>query len=190
MEQQAALLGRQVMVEAISTGRSLYETMAGLARFEISSIGVPIFFGAASCLVDAYQALKEANLTLEQASTRPSDFMGFGGSMMRVEMVNAFVKNEGQCLGEMLSKLCIVVASHRAKLNFAPQAIVGASLQQPKAPEPIDVRIVSMPGRVSQQTVTRDDDMEIIGTTVIERDIPLEGLPTGAIDENMSVQGL
>lgn len=124
--------------------------------------------GAVSYLMLVYGSLERAGLVPQYADEDLNRFMHAGGAVMAAAFTQRYALKDGPWISSRLSAMVGIVNEHRAKLNFVAPVV---AKQAPPAPAaPIEVRVVGMPERVTESSVTYDAEGNIKSTKQTEKD--------------------
>lgn len=158
--------GETAFRDTLKNGGCLAALLNELARNQTQQTQ-DIFAGAVSDLLATYVAVRSAGLAPQSADSEIDAFLQSPASVMAAQLTQKLSKADhspwaNSCLSAMVS----AVSTHRDKITWpAPTAVA------PAAPEPIAVRVVGMPDRVTETAVTYDTKTgDIKSTTQTERD--------------------
>jgi hypothetical protein len=119
--------------------------------------------GGLLVMLESLAKLRKAGADLSVGrDEQAAEFLRKGHATMQLEMMNA----AGDDLGWRVRAIADTLADYRAWFKRAEVI----EHHRKSAPEATPVQVVSMPDRVTHQTVQRDSDGEIISTTQIQRD--------------------
>lgn len=125
-----------------------------------------IVAGSITCLLTIYVAVRDAGHTLRFKDADLDEFMQSPGSVMAAAItLRSGRRDGGAWLSSRLSAITHVVNLHREKMTFNEPVATAAAV-----PEPLTVRVVGMPDRVTETNVTYDAKGNIASTSQTERD--------------------
>lgn len=144
-------LGFIAMAETIESGGDIHKQMSDFANHEGTDSDV--FTGALSCLCDVAVSARNAGIRIENTSQQANYFINASRVKMQIE-----ARREVAYVG----MLADVAHALRPFLRFkaAPEPTV----------RPIDVRVTSLPARITQTIVDRDSDGMIVTAHQVEKD--------------------
>jgi hypothetical protein len=164
MNSELRTLGETRMQEAINAGEDLAELLQSLCNNRQTH--PDLFSGAVAILVACYQSARTAGMEVTSCDPTMASFMSRSMSSMVVELMFSLKSADGDLQGRQLSELVSSVNQLRSRgVRWDPAKPV----VQPV--EPLAVRVVSMPDRVTTTEVRRDGKTsQIIGSTQTEAD--------------------
>jgi hypothetical protein len=125
-----------------------------------------ILTGSVSYLLTTYLKLRDANLAPRFVDEELDQFMQAPATAMAATLTQKMSRRGTEAwVSSRLTAMVHTVNLHREKLTF-PEPVAIA----PAPPEPIAVRVVGMPDRVTESSVKYDADGNIKSTTQTERD--------------------
>jgi hypothetical protein len=159
-------LGYRRFIEAIRSGEDLYKILTQLSATRTTQVGGELFAGAIACLLDTYHSLCEASYKPTNEDRELQEFLVGGRARVAVDISRGLNGGDLHQLAKRLSALVDVVSALRGKLTWRqPEPAL------PAKPEPLDVRVVAMPDRVTSTTIHRAaESMEVTGSTQIQVD--------------------
>ena len=155
-------LGYRAFVETLMTGGDIAALLNEQAQR--GKAGNDSFIGAVSALGKIFIQVREAGHALpifEDTAVR--NFVSLGQASLS-DLLNFHTQSRSPKLSAVLSAMVLAVHTHRA-------AVTVAAPQPPAQPDPLPVKIVSMPDRVRESTIERDKNGNIDKATQIERDV-------------------
>lgn len=154
-------LGQSRMEEALSRNENIGDVLTNL--FSLSSRWY--LAGATSFLVECYQKARDAGLNPPVFDVEMATFISGTSSLMRIDLNESLNGTDNAMKAKQLTELASAVHWLRARgLTWSTHAT-------PQRPAPIDVRITGLPARITETKVFRDENLEITGTTLLERDV-------------------
>lgn len=157
---QDKALGELRMREAIDKNEDLGEVVTSLLK--CSNVGY--LFGAVGFLVGCYQASRDAGMVWTAFDESMASFVSATKTQMAIDLSESLNGSDPDLKASQLSELVSAISLFRSQgAVWTPGAV--------QRPEPLEVRISSLPTRIMETTVSRDTDMEIIKTTQIEQDV-------------------
>lgn len=166
----AFLLGFERMMDAIKHGEKLLEVLLSFKKHSNRDMGEKMFSGALSCLVATHLRLREAGWVSNCKDPGLHQFINGSkarlSSDLELSLRSSGAKNILQCF-DQLFVLCSAVSQTKQYANFPIKRGGEGTAVQPMA-----VRVVAMPERITEMTVERDDNMEIKSTTQRQFDAP------------------
>ena len=155
-----ATLGFQRMMDAIRTDEALFDVLCGLMVNKDASVGARLAGGGLLCIVDCYCAMRGVGMTVTCANPALQPFMDGSKGRIMCEVEQGCGALDQALIQAQLKALCSAVSQVRKQISFSvtvPEAV--------KA-EPLSVRIVGMPERITSQSIERDPGtLEIVSTT-------------------------
>ena len=153
-------LGQLRMHEAISGNEDLGKVLTGLMKGSIPGH----LFGAVGFLVGCYHAARAAGMVWTAFDDGMSQFVNATRTQMSIDLSESLNGADQDLKGRHLSELVSAISLFRSQ---------GAvwTLVEAQRPEPVEVRISSLPARIVETTVTRDDELEIVKTTQVGQDV-------------------
>ena len=155
-------IGANAAAEAMFSGR-INECVTTLIEARRTG-NAALHAGGKALLLETLSALRKAGADLgEGRDAQAADFLRSGNATIQAELLTA--TPEG--LEWRLLAIGEAIATHRAWLK---NATITETPPKPAATGPTPVQVVSMPDRVSVQSVERDKEGEITSTTTLQKD--------------------
>lgn len=168
------IAGYRAMCESISSGKNIVDFLNLNAKLCDHPDSADMFGGAVACLKRVFLSLRDAGLDIPTFKDELINaFLAEPDNVMTMVLTNGLAFDRPR-VGEQLGAMACVVQLHRARVSFQEQPVI--HIEAPTAPtaptaqQPMLVHVVTMPQRITHQTVERDDNDEIISTTKIEKD--------------------
>lgn len=158
--------GFRVMRSAIKNGEDLQQTLNELIGDGKVKAAHDFYSGALTNLLDSFIALRSVGRVPKYKDATVQKFMHSERHQMVAKLVPLLSAREANG-DQLLKAMCKVVADHRDWLQFRDEDPLPTV---EKADPILKVEVVSLPTRVMTQTVHRDENMEITGTTTTEID--------------------
>jgi hypothetical protein len=157
--------GERALRDTLSSGGDVAKLMTDLYRNQTAGTS-DLFSGCASSLLQVYVAVRDADLAPHYDDADLDGFLHSPEAVMAATLTQKLAQADaGPWLSSRLTAITAAVVAVREKLTFhTPLAIA------PAPPEPIAVRVVGMPDRVTESSVKYDADGNIKSTTQTERD--------------------
>ena len=155
-------LGYKAAAETITTGGSIHALLTDLSDFTEGT--AEFFAGATSCALQSFVKLREAGLIAHHKDAELDAFIHAPGSVMALTLQRNLIKHTKGGETRMVDQLwilCDSIKQHQSKISFP-----AAQLSTPS----MDVRIVSLPDRMTSSMVERNDRGEIVQTRQLEQD--------------------
>lgn len=166
-------MGMTAFRDTLTSGGDIASLLGDL-YINSTSTTTDIFVGAVSSLLAAYVNVRAAGLAPHVEDTDLDKFLHGAGSAMAASLTQKMAQvldsrtddAANRWMEVRLSAMVRAVVAHRDRITWpAPTAAA------PAAPEPIAVRVVGMPDRVTETAVTYDTKTgDIKSTTQTERD--------------------
>lgn len=157
--------GAAAFSDTLTSGGCVAKLLNDLSRNQTAQTA-GIYSGAVSCLLGTYLAVRDAGYKCKSTDPEIDAFLQSPGSVMAAALTQKFAQADGgEWLSVRLSALVAEVVSRREKISRAPAAAA------PPAPEPLAVRVVGMPDRVTETSVKYDGSGNIKSTVQTESDV-------------------
>ena len=160
------ILGYARMAEAIRSREDLSALVGKLFSQRENPSDTALFAGAVACLVEVYGAAVDAGYRARTTDRQAQAFLSGGRARIAVDLTCALNDGDTQLLAQRVGALCSVATQLRGKVAF--------TLAQDRAeipPEPLAVRVESLPKRITTAEIFRDSEtLEIIKTVHTEVD--------------------
>jgi hypothetical protein len=152
--------GARALCDTLKSGGDVAKLMNDLYRNQ--TVGTSdIFSGCASSLLRVYVAVRDADLAPHHDDADLDGFLHSPHTVMAATLTQKFSQADaGPWLSARLTAMTATVVAARDKLTF----------HDPAPPEPIAVRVVGMPERITEAAVKYDAAGNITSTTTTERD--------------------
>lgn len=153
-------LGQLRMQEAINGNEDLAKVLNVLLKCSNSGH----LFGAVGYLVSCYHAARAAGWAWNAFDEGMSAFVNATQTQMSIDLMESLNGTDQELKGRQLSELVSAINLFRLQgAVFTPGEV--------RRPDPLEVRISSLPARITETTVARDDEYEIVKTTQVEQDV-------------------
>ena len=155
-----AALGFERMMDAIRTGEVLFDVLRGLMANKDAAAGAKLAGGGLMCIIECYAAMRASGMTVTCPNASLQSFMDGSRGRIICEIVQGCGAVNQSLLQLHVAALCSAVSQVRKQISFSDAV--------PKAinVEPLPVRLVSMPERITTMSVARDPEtLEITSTT-------------------------
>jgi len=148
--------------EAVASGENIAHALAKLCGLRSPSLVLE-----ACAQLGAYvQAARSAGIAIPCNDPGMKRFIGLPPIAMTMELSEA-VAADGKLAGRQAAELLYVVSKLR------DSGVTWSAAEMVKS-EPVDVRIIESPARITTTTVVRDENQEILSTVQIAKDVTPE----------------
>lgn len=152
-------LGQMRMQEAIRGNEELLPVLSRLMECE-NSVHLA---SAVGVLISYYVSARDIGMVWTPGNGAASAFMSGSRIQMLIDISESLRGSDQDTKTHRLAELLVAVS------EFRSQGVTWTPVEVPR-PEPVEVRISSLPARIIETTVTRDDEFEIVKTTQVEQD--------------------
>lgn len=168
-------IGKAVFAEAVERGRcpqavideaykKMFKEDAGVVS--VSQEGLNFYSGAVNGLVDLYLAVAQYGGVPEYVNKEVNDLMHAGPTTVRATLTEKTKDGDQLFFRACLAAMAEFIKNSNIKIGRAKPAPKAA----PAAPNPLEVRVVGMPERVTESSVAYDKDGNIESTVQVEKD--------------------
>jgi hypothetical protein len=158
------LLGFTAMQETITNGGAIDTLLNDLAR-GVHKGSADLYAGALSCILGSYLAVRTSGVAPRYADKDLDSFMQAGPATMAAALTQRGTAWDVAWLSTYTGAIAKVVDLNRTTLKFSAPVAVAAP-----APEPMPVRVIGMPERVTESSISYDSQGNIKATKQTEKD--------------------
>jgi hypothetical protein len=155
-------MGHLAMIETITSGRPIDQHINELAK----TIADESFYGALECLISTYVAIRAAGLVPPFEDKDLDKFMHAGVNTMCLTINQQCAAWNSKWLNVHIAAMIQVINTNRDKISFSRPVAQAAPV-----PEPLPVRVIGLPDRVTDTKVTYDASGNIASTAQTEKDV-------------------
>jgi hypothetical protein len=168
--------GYKALQETITSGGNTVTALQSLSHCANQNETVDLFAGAVACVKDVFQAISAAGSTVPTFKDQHlNDFLTQGPATMSATLTQNLTLRHEQC-GAQVAALAVVVDQHKGKISFTTKTMANVApqpepTQPPVRQEPIEVRVIGMPMRITTSKIDRDSSGNIVGASNLEQDV-------------------